>query len=279
MQHMGVEREFEFTDEDFRFIADWSYSRTGIVLHEHKADMVYSRLARRLRSLGLTSVSDYCSYLQSDKGGDEIGHLVNAITTNLTSFFREAHHFEHLRKEVLEPFSAQKSARLRIWSAGCSAGAEPYCIAMMMAETIPQLSQRDCKILATDIDTNMLEKGHKGEYTEDWVEKIPPNLRMKYTEAVAGRASEKRMVQALRDLIAFKPLNLLESWPMQGKFDAIFCRNVVIYFDKPTQKILFNRYADKLVEGGFLYIGHSETLNNLTDRFALVDKTTYQKIK
>lgn len=279
LQHMGVEREFAFTDKDFRFIAEWSYERTGIVLQDHKSDMVYSRLARRLRALGMKSVAEYCEMLKTDQGDAEIGNLVNAITTNLTSFFREAHHFEHLKTHVLEPFVRSKNERLRIWSAGCSAGAEPYCIAMMMQESISNLDRRDCKILATDIDTNMLEKGQKGEYATDWIEKIPPALCMKYVEAMSGKTDAKRMVSALRDLIAFKPLNLLENWPMKGKFDAIFCRNVVIYFDKPTQKILFNRYADQLQEGGYLYIGHSETLNHISDRFELVDKTTYQKIK
>jgi chemotaxis protein methyltransferase CheR len=265
------DREFAFSKEDFEFLSAVAYEKTGIVLKDHKFDMVYARIARRLRALGLTSVNAYCKLLESEQGHDEMGNLVNAITTNLTSFFREPHHFEHLRKEVLEPFARQtKENRLRIWSAGCSAGAEPYSIAMTMRESIPNLERRDCKILATDIDTSMLDKGRKGEYPEEWIEKIPAPLRKKYVEG-------NQLNESVRSLISFKPLNLLESWPHKGPFDAIFCRNVVIYFDKETQAPLFDRYANMLKPGGYLYIGHSETLHNICDRFTLVDKTTYQR--
>lgn len=266
------DREFDFTQRDFQFISKLVHQRIGIVLKENKFDMVYSRMARRLRTLNLQSVSDYLDFLQSDAGTDEMGNMVNAITTNLTSFFREPHHFEHLAKYVFTPFAKSKENRLRIWSAGCSAGAEPYSIAMTMMEAIPDFARRDCKILATDIDTNMVEKGRDGTYDEDWIDKIPTNLRAKYVNGNNIGAKAK-------SLITFKPLNLLEGWPMRGKFDVIFCRNVVIYFDKETQAPLFNRYADILKPNGYLYIGHSENLNGVCDRFKLVDKTTYQRIK
>lgn len=267
-----VEREFAFSQKEFTFLSELAYTRTGIVLKDHKFDMVYARIARRCRALGLKTVRDYCNLLESEKGDAEIGNLVNAITTNLTSFFREPHHFEHLRAHVFEPFVKHNGKRLRLWSAGCSAGAEPYSIAMTMMESIPNIHRYDCRILATDIDTGMLDKGQRGEYPEEWVEKIPPALRAKYVNTTC-------MDESLRALISFKPLNLLESWPFKGPFDAIFCRNVVIYFDKDTQKKLFARYAEMLKPNGFLYIGHSESLHNVTERFTLVDKTTYQKFR
>lgn len=265
------DREFAFSRKDFDYLSTLAYERTGIVLKDHKFDMVYARVARRLRALGLHTVKQYCDLLGSDEGVAEIGHLVNALTTNLTSFFREGHHFEHLAKEVCEPFKLSGRTKLRLWSAGCSAGAEPYSMAMILRENLPNLNRLDCKILATDIDTTMLEKGRRGEYPDDWLEKIPTALRMKY---VNGR----RMAESLREVIAFKALNLLDNWPFNGPFDAIFCRNVVIYFDKETQRTLFNRIADKLTPEGYLYIGHSESLHNISDRFKLVGKTIYQRV-
>ncbi|OYW17955.1 MAG: chemotaxis protein CheR, partial [Burkholderiales bacterium 12-64-5] len=230
---MPIDREFEFTQKDFEFLAALAYRSTGIVLQQHKSDMVYGRVARRLRALRLTSVGSYCALLDSPDGQEELGNLVNALTTNLTSFFREAHHFDHLATHVLKPFAAQsREPRLRIWSAGCSAGAEPYSIAMMLAEHVPEAKRRDALILATDIDTNMLATGAAGEYEASWIEKIPEPLQKKYA-LPSGNRDTLKMAPELQKLIRFKRLNLLESWPMQGMFDVIFCRNVVIYFDKP----------------------------------------------
>lgn len=270
-------REFSFSDKEFRFLADLANQRTGIVLAAHKKDMVYSRLVRRLRVLKLKSFADYCDLMQRDEGSDEIGNLVNAITTNLTSFFREAHHFEHLKDQVLAPLAAAKSKRLRIWSAGCSAGMEPYSIAMTVKSAFKDLRGLDARILATDIDTNMLNRGIKGEYAEEQYKNIPPE----YRDDVTQNKKEETilMSDALMQLIAFKPLNLLESWPMKGPFDAVFCRNVVIYFDKPTQTKLFNRIADLMKPGGWLYIGHSENLFKVCDRFELVGRTIYRKLR
>ncbi len=266
-----IEREFAFNAQDFEFLSNLAYMRTGIVLKDHKFDMVYARIARRCRALGLATIRDYCALMASDEGHAELGNLVNAITTNLTSFFREPHHFDHLRAHVFEPFHRQSSPRLRIWSAGCSAGAEAYSIAMTMQDTIPDIAKRDCKILATDIDTGMLEKAKRAEYSAEWIEKIPQALRQKYV-------SQNRINEATRALVTFKQLNLLEGWPFKGPFDAIFCRNVVIYFDKQTQIPLFDRFAQMLKPNGYLYIGHSESLHNVSTRFTLVDKTTYQQV-
>ena len=275
--HQQPEREFAFSDRDFRFLVELANKKTGIVLNEQKRDMVYSRISRRLRALGLTDFSQYCELLKTSEGDAELGNLVNAITTNLTHFFREKHHFEHLHKQVLMPLQALGSRRLRIWSAGCSSGMEPYSIAMTVRHALRNVDSWDVRILATDIDTNMLATGARGEYVLDEYDNIPPAMR----EQVVCRTREStmQMLDALKALIAFKHLNLLEAWPIRGPFDAIFCRNVVIYFDKPTQAVLFNRMAELLEVGGWLYIGHSENLTHVTDRFELVGRTIYRKVR
>ncbi len=272
-----AQREFEFTDSHFRFLAKLANTRTGIVLADHKRDMVYGRLVRRLRALKLDSFTAYCELLQSEAGEAEMGNLVNAITTNLTSFYREAHHFEHLAEVLRETTTKQPSGRIRLWSSACSSGMEPYSMAMTVRSAISDLGKWDTRILATDIDTNMVNTGATGEYSASDVEDVPSECK-KYIQrgASAGRV---RMSDELKSLIAFKQLNLLESWPMKGPFDAIFCRNVVIYFDKPTKQKLFARMADIIKPGGWLYIGHSENLHGITDRFELQGRTVYRRVK
>lgn len=275
-----ADREFALTNQDFKFIASLVYEKTGIVLADHKRNMVYSRLSRRLRSLGLVTFKQYCDYLQQEQHSDELLHLVNAITTNLTSFFREAHHFEHLANEVFTPFFENKNNQhLRIWSAGCSQGCEPYSIAMTLAPFMEKNPKTNAKILATDIDTNMLARGRSGQYRKEDYESIPERYR-KYVKRQKREGEDGILMDvALRKLITFNQLNLLDTqWPMRGKFDVIFCRNVVIYFDKETQKILFDRYASALKDDGWLYIGHSESLFKVCDRFKLIGKTIYRKV-
>ena len=275
----GRQKEFLMTQEDFAFIAQLAYRETGIVLAEHKRDMVYSRLTKRLRQLNLPSFRHYCEYLRGDGIADELLHLVNAITTNLTSFFRENHHFEHLEKEALLPILTKKpNARIRIWSAGCSQGCEPYSIAMVVASLLERFSGADIKILATDIDTNMLARGRSGEYRADDAKSIPARFQKYVQPNKREGESGVIMAPALRKLITFNQLNLLQdNWPMRGVFDIIFCRNVVIYFDKDTQKILFQRYAKQSSSHAWLYIGHSESLFNVCDLYKLHGKTIYKK--
>lgn len=274
-------REFRFERRDFEFISTLIKERTGIVLADNKQDMVYGRLSRRLRAVGMTSFRDYCDYIVSADGRDEFSAFLNALTTNLTRFFREAHHFEHLAQTVLEQKAQAAAAggerRLRIWSAGSSSGEEPYTAAMVVADALRDLDKWDARILATDIDTNMLEKCRTGIYRSDRVEAIAPPLRKRFVEPVPGSSNEVRMTDTLRSLIVFKQLNLLGRWPMKGPFDVIFCRNVSIYFDRPTQKRLFERFASLLADDGFLYIGHAENLFNITDRFKLIGQTIYRK--
>lgn len=273
------EREFAFSDRDFTFLAGLVSKRTGIMLAEGKKNMVYSRLARRLRALGFKNFAEYCELVQSESGDEEMNNLVNALTTNLTKFFREGHHFEHLKEKVLAPLaeSSTRHKRVRIWSAGCSAGMESYSIAMTAKNAFKDTNGWDIRILATDIDTNMLSIGVNGEYNIDQLENIPPAYR---PDIHIDNANERiTMSDYLRQMIAFKELNLLERWPMSGPFDAVFCRNVVIYFDKPTQKKLFARIADLLCPDGWLYIGHSENLHNVCDRFEPMGRTIYRKIR
>lgn len=273
-------RDYSFTDSDFDYLRKVVTQSTGIVLAEHKRDMVYGRLSRRLRALKLASFSDYCSLI---KDGDEteMVELVNAITTNLTSFFREPHHFEFLKKMVLPKLMQinQATRRIRIWSAGCSTGEEPYTLAMTVREVIPASSGWDVRILATDLDSNVVDTARAGVYREDRVNGITPERQRRWLKK--GRGEHQGMVRVspeLQDMITFKQLNLLHEWPMRGPFDVIFCRNVVIYFDKNTQKKLFGRYADLLSDYGNLFIGHSESLHNVTDRFKLVGQTIYSKV-
>lgn len=273
-------REFHFNDNDFQFICRLVGERTGIVLTDAKRDMVYSRLARRIRQLGMDDFASYCRML---KNGDEqeLAEFTNAITTNLTAFFREKHHFEFLKEKYLPYLKATKSnRRIRIWSAGCSSGEEPYSIAMTVRQVFPKNSNWDIKILATDLDSNMVNTAKQGIYTEDRVAGIDERLKRTWVRRGKDELSGKiRMCSDIQEMITFKQLNLLHQWPMKGPFDFIFCRNVVIYFNKETQKILFNRYADLMVDKSYLFIGHSESLHTVTKRFELVGNTIYQKVE
>ncbi len=275
------EREFHFSDKEFKFISKLVGERTGIVLSDAKRQMVYGRLSRRLRQLKLNRFSDYCELLTS---GDEheLVEFTNAITTNLTAFFRENHHFEFLKQTVL-PELLEKNAdsrRIRIWSAGCSSGEEPYSIAMCVREIIPKNAGWDVKILATDLDSNMVERGKAGIYTAERVEGLSPERMKRWVKRGKGDNADKvKMHPELQSLITFKQLNLMHQWPMKGPFDFMFCRNVVIYFNKETQRQLFERYADLLADDAYLFIGHSESLNKVTDRFRLLGQTIYQKVK
>ena len=276
------EREFEFTDRDFAFLREIVTGHSGIMLGEQKRQLVYGRLTRRLRQLRLDSFEQYCAYVEQHLD-EELGELINAITTNLTSFFRENHHFEHLAESALPETMAHNAAtrRLRIWSAGCSTGEEPYSIAMTVSETLgSSLSGWDARILATDIDSQVVARAQAGVYQQDRIEGISPARQRRWFSLGTGPNSGKVRVNSdLQELLAFRQLNLLKDWPMRGPFDIIFCRNVVIYFDKDTQKTLFDRYADMLVPNGYLYVGHSESLHRISDRFKLIGKTIYQRIR
>jgi chemotaxis protein methyltransferase CheR len=272
-------RDFTLTMREFKAIAERVHSRTGIVLGDSKRDLVYGRLGRRLRVLGCDSFTDYLKLLDGPDAGDEHSILINAITTNLTGFFREPHHFEALAKDMIPELvkAPSQGRRLRIWSAGCSSGEEPYTIAMTVQRALPTYASWDVRILATDIDTNMVATSKAGTYNVDKTDAIPAEIRRRFLTKVDEDTVE--MSAALKQMIRFKPLNLLQPWPMRGPFDAIFCRNVVIYFDKETQRALFDRYADLLAPDGWLFIGHSESLFRVSDRFRHLGRTIYRKIR
>jgi chemotaxis protein methyltransferase CheR len=270
--------EFPLTPADFKTIAGLVYERSGIVLGDHKRDMVCSRLTRRLRALHLRSFREYCALLHGSAGEEEIGPLINAITTNLTKFFREAHHFEHLHKTVLAQIwksTLGAKPRVRIWSAACSTGEEPYSIAMTaMASRREAGREWDFRVLATDLDTAVLKKAAMGAYPAAALEDVPAGMRESgFTLTPSG----VRVAPDVQALITFKQLNLLGPWPMHGPLDAIFCRNVMIYFDAETKAKLVERLHALLKPGGWLYVGHSESLLEQQHRFKLWGHTIYQK--
>lgn len=275
-----VPGEFLLTSEDFQHIAQMLYADAGIYLPESKATLVYSRLAKRVRSLGLESFRDYCALIAGNDGVGERQKMMAALTTNVTHFFREPHHFEYLKKRVLPPLleEAAHGGRVRIWSAGCSSGQEPYSIALTVLSLMPNAEKHDVKILATDIDPYMIERGREGSYNEAALAQVPGDLRSRYF--VADRSSGERMwtaTEQLRSLITFRELNLNGSWPVKGPFQAIFCRNVVIYFDEPTQQAIWKRFAPLLRPSGWLYIGHSERVSGpAASAFASEGITTYR---
>ena len=274
-------REYEFTRKDFAQLGALVNKHAGIVVTEEKFDMFYSRLVRRVRALGLANFKDYCSYLHKNIAGEEFTHFINAITTNLTSFFREDHHFEYLSNTVIPHLlrTNVSTHRIRFWSAGCSTGEEPYSLAMVLREAIPVESDWDVKILATDIDSNVLNTAAEGRYKDERIAGLTEARKRKWF--LKGKGANEGVVAvhpSLRNMIQFNRLNLMdESWPMKGGFDVIFCRNVVIYFDAPTKLRLIERYVNKLHSKGHLFIGHSETIHQLTDQLEPLGHTIYQK--
>jgi chemotaxis protein methyltransferase CheR len=272
-------REFAFSNEDFEALRRLVKELTGINLTDQKRELVYGRLARRLRALHLRTFAQYRDLLASD-GGKEISEFCNAITTNLTSFFRESHHFDYLREQLLQARAADRSAsrRLRIWSAGCSTGEEPYSLAMTVLEAIPDLRSWDIKILATDLDSDVLAKAQRGIYAADRVRALGPQRLSRFFVEGRGRDGPSyQVVPELMSLITFRQLNLMHSLPMKGPLDAIFCRNVVIYFDKDTQRELFSRVAHLQRRNDLLFLGHSESLFKVSESYTPIGKTIYRR--
>ena len=263
------------TEADFRYISQSIYSECGIVLGEHKKDMVYSRLARRIRALGLTSFNEYISLIDSDIN-EEHRHFVNAITTNLTAFFREAHHFDFIEKQLvpeLKQIHAQDK-RVRLWSAGCSTGMEAYSIAMTLYGQLP--SNWDVKILATDLNSDVLDIARSGVYPLEQATGLDP-LKLQEFFRLDSTNQRVQVKEKIRRMITFKRLNLLHPWPMTGPFDLIFCRNVVIYFDQETKNQLIQKFADLLRPNGYVILGHSETMTREASLFTPLGSTIYRK--
>jgi len=266
-------------DKEFDFLRHVIGENAGIVLGPNKRQLVQGRLARRLRELGLPSYEAYCDHVR-DSGPEELVGLINALTTNVTSFFRENHHFEALASYMLPEAMQrnQQSRRLRIWSAGCSTGEEPYCIAMALAEALPTSLRWDAKILATDIDSDVIAFAQRGVYPLDRLSAVSQErLRRAFRKGVGVNQGQALVHPDIARLVSFRTLNLMHNWPMSGPFDVIFCRNVMIYFDQPTREKLVARFAAMLAPDGYLCLGHSESIHAGSAPFRLVGKTIYRK--
>ncbi len=247
----------------FRRVAALAEREAGLAIPEAKRSMVQSRLNRRLRATGIGGFPAYLDFVESRDGAGERAQMISALTTNVSHFFREEHHFTLLRQDVLPKVSApHRTRRLRIWSAGCSTGQEPYSIAMTLIDAMTDISGCDIRILASDIDRTVLATARAGRYGERDLAGVPQAMRSRFFK----REGEEHIVRnELRRLISFRELNLMDQWPMQGPFDAIFCRNVLIYFSEETQNALWPRFARLLSPSGRLYLGHSERMSNPSD--------------
>lgn len=274
--------EFVLSQNEFRRIASVLYEESGIYLQESKSALVQSRLAKRLRTLGLRSFRDYCTLIAGEDGVAERTKMIAALTTNVTKFFREPHHFEHLAQNVLPPLidSARRGGRVRFWSAGCSSGQEPYSMALTILSVMPDAADYDIRILASDIDVDMIETGRGGVYTDAVLSGVSDAIRERWFTPVAskqGRPHSWSVGDELRQIVAFRDLNLNGAWPMRGKFQAIFCRNVVIYFEERTQAALWSRFEQQLARKGVLYVGHSERITGpAASSFHFDGNTTYR---
>lgn len=269
-------REFSFTRSDFRDLVSLVREHTGIALSDTKFNMAYGRIVRRLRPLGLRDCKTYLQHIGRQENASELVNFVNTMTTNLTSFFREDHHFDLLRSRLaddwLPAIKAGERDRIRIWSAGCSSGEEPYSMSITLAEAMGKNARDDVLILATDIDTNMLARGQSGQYSAESVEAIKRG-RSHFRRSGDGYQASETLKQRIR----FKRLNLMHAWPIKGQFDAIFCRNVLIYFEPETRRAIAKRFIDQLSPGGILCLGHSESLVVDGLGLTMLGKSSFEK--
>jgi chemotaxis protein methyltransferase CheR len=270
------------SDRDFDRVSRAVYAHCGITLGAGKRSLVQARLARRVRETACRDYSRYIDAVLADKQGDEFLNFIDSLSTNLTSFFREPQHFDFLAKQHLPDLLGRKQStrRLRGWSAGCSSGEEPYSLAIVLREALASLGAADLdfRLLATDISTRVLARARAGVYEDRQLDGVSPQRRAHFFERRVLQGRPVSVVHPnLRSMISFNHLNLIERWPFSGPFDFIFCRNVMIYFDKPTQQALVERYHSVLAPGGLLFTGHSESLTNIRHDFTLVRPTIYKK--
>ena len=272
--------EIVITDREFARLRELIYTHAGIALAPCKRYLVQARLGRRLRELGLSTFADYHERLVGDASGAELTCFINAMTTNKTDFFREPHHFEHLASKWLASRAPGAPQRLRFWSAACSTGEEPYTLAITLLDALAGGAGWDIRILASDIDTDVLARAADGIYTAEQVAPVPqPLLRRYFLRGTGPRAGSVRVGPAARDLVTFRRINFLdEPWPIRARFDAIFCRNVLIYFDRPTQQRVLARLIACLAENGLLFLGHSESAHGLVEGLRAVGPTIYQRM-
>ncbi len=273
-------REFLLTPLEFRKIASIAYEETGILLPEAKETLVYARLIKRLRFLGLSSFAEYIGLLSDKLGKAEHTFLISALTTNTTRFNRESHHFEYLAEVVLPPLvaAARRGARVRLWSAACSSGEESYEIAFSLLRLCPEAVELDVKILATDIDEEILALARRGVYSAQSISALPEHTKNAFFTDIKNSADSLSISSEVRALVSFRQMNLTLPWPVKGPFDVIFCRNVAIYFDMETQSKIWQKFSDAIVGGGFLCIGHSERLSSaVRDNFDVVGMTMFRR--
>jgi chemotaxis protein methyltransferase CheR len=266
---------------DFDRLAAYIYDKAGIRLPPAKLTMIEGRLRRRVRANGLSSLRDYCGWLfEGDHLDAESEHLINAVTTNKTDFFREPKHFDYLVGTVLPQLRAEGRARVRVWSAACSTGAEPYTLAMLLDAFAADQRGPDYGILATDLDSEVLRTARRGVYPAAMLDPVPAALRARYALRASDPArSEMRIVPQLRAAIGFAQMNLMEArYPVGAPMDLIFCRNVLIYFDKPTQERVVRRLAECLRPGGWLFLGHSESITGFDLPLVTVSNTVFQRV-
>ncbi|HHY12153.1 MAG TPA: protein-glutamate O-methyltransferase [Firmicutes bacterium] len=270
-------RQIVLSDNEFNTIRTLVYDLCSIDLHPSKKALVQMRLSNRIRILGLNSFSEYLRWVANDASGKELGAMVDSLTTNLTSFFRERPHFVYLT-EKMSSLEVKRVPRLRIWSAGCSSGEEPYSIAMILRDLWSDIDAMDVRILATDISSNMIRLARQGTYSAQKLEKVPFTFRQKYFGKVNTAKDEKYQVKPeVSRLVYFRRHNLTGPWPMKGPFEVIFCRNVMIYFDRVAQQELASRFYNILSPGGVLIVGHSEGLTGLEHSFQYVRPSVYMK--
>lgn len=272
--------EFQMTESDFGRAYEILRRLAGVKLDPTKQTLVYARLTKRLRALNMRRFSEYFDFVESEAGEREQIHLVSLLTTHVTKFFREPHHFEFLKNTAVPALmeTARKRGRVRLWSAGCSTGEEPYTIAMSLLEVEPRIAEYDVKILATDIDPISVKTGQQGLYRTDQLGDISPERRRRFF--APGNGGTSQISDEVRSLVTFRPLNLIQQsgWPMKHPMDVVFCRNTVIYFDSPAQEIVWSRMAQTIRKGGWLMIGHSERVSETRKAdFTLCGITTYQR--
>lgn len=272
-------KELDLTEKDFRRISSIVYDHCGINLHEGKRELVRSRLAKRIRLLKLNSFAEYIDLVLNESNEVEFSNMIDSICTNLTSFFRERQHFDFLYERHLNTLiQSKQNKKVRIWSAGCSSGEEPYSIAVSLADKFEGMPDWDCKVLATDVSNMILERAKNGIYDLQRIAPVEIKLRNRYmTMLKENGVKYYQMNSFIKKMIQFAYLNLMEEFPFKGPIDVIFCRNVMIYFDKPTQERLVQKFWNVLGRGGILFTGHSESLTGINHKFKYVQPTIYQK--
>ena len=264
------------TSSQFARISRIVYERCGIWLPNGKESLVKSRLLKRLNSLGMTSFGQYIKHLDEDFSDQELAAMIDALTTNKTSFFREFEHFEFIRTQLLPKVAGSRS-KLKFWSAGCSTGEEPFSLAILLKEGLKNDILNRCQILATDISRSVLAQAQAATYAEETIPESHAQLLKKYSQCIKGKTRLYRIRDDIRGMVRFARLNLVDEWPMKGQFDLILCRNVMFYFDNEIRESLVRRFWEQLKPGGYLFVGHSESVSTNSPKFRYVQPAVYQK--